>query len=67
MDADNLRTYFNSKFGATGIDHANDLMKAIEKIPVEHLSKPLAAIKSDLADIVMLGSEASWNSCGSPT
>lgn len=51
-----LAGYFNAKYGdKVGVDHANDLLKSIERIPAEHLSKPLNELKADLADKVMLG------------
>lgn len=53
--SEELYAYFSKKFGRVGIEHANDLLKSIEHLPGTHITPALTAIKSDLADIVMLG------------
>lgn len=55
-DVDCLRAYFRSKFGNLGVDNANDLLRAMEKLETsETVRGPIAQFKSDLAGLVMLG------------
>jgi len=55
-DVSCLRSYFTSKFDKLGVDNANDLLKALEKLETsETVRGPIAQFKSDLASLVMLG------------